>query len=84
MRSTTTTTDQLLFDVPLEDTQPPPYEKQERLPPSYHDIKRADRHAATGLRGWLRRRFSVERRFETVTLGRVLSSAAATTTRASL
>ncbi|OAA53146.1 fungal specific transcription factor [Cordyceps fumosorosea ARSEF 2679] len=57
-----------------EHEEPPPYEKKERLPPSYHDIKRADRHAATGWKGALRRMFPLERRFETVTLGRHTTS----------
>lgn len=65
---------QQLFDVRTwrdrDDTeQPPPYEKNERLPPSYHDIKRADRDAASGWKGAMRRMFPAERRFETVTLG---------------
>lgn len=62
-----------LFDVrtwrDLNDTEPPPYEKNERMPPSYHDIRRADREAATGWKSSLRRVFPMERRFETVTLG---------------
>ncbi|KAM3483557.1 hypothetical protein MY8738_003100 [Beauveria namnaoensis] len=73
------TANQQLFNVhtwhDLEDAAPPPYEKKERLPPSYHELKRADRHAATGWKGSLRRMFPVERRFETVTLGKSLPSA---------
>lgn len=69
---------QQLFNVhtwrDLDETEPPPYEKNERLPPSYHETKRADRHAATGWKGSLRRIFPVERRFEAVTLGISLAS----------
>ncbi len=75
---------QQLFNVhtwcDLDDTEPPPYQKNEPLPPSYHDIKRADRHSATGWKGSLRRIFPVERRFEAVTLGGSLPSARRHTT----
>ncbi|KAM3522086.1 hypothetical protein MY4038_008772 [Beauveria bassiana] len=70
---------QQLFSVhswrDLDETEPPPYEKSERLPPSYHEIKRADRHAATGWKASLRRMVPVERHFEAVTLGSSLVTA---------
>lgn len=70
---------QQLFNVhtwrDLDETEPPPYEKSESLPPSYHETKRADRHAAIGWKGSLRRMFPVERHFEAVTLGSSLVTA---------
>jgi hypothetical protein len=67
------------FDVETwaetNDVEPPAYEKNERLPPSYRDVKRVEDNRCGGgecdsrLKNSLRKAFSLNRRFEAVTLG---------------